>query len=194
MPQQPVILGRKAPRPARRSRWSVASLADVAPMLLFAGCLLAIVGWVDVALLYWPQQFGDPQWEFGIIATTYDTLAMALMGMLLVGVGLRARGSPPLLVKAFGVACVLVALFCLALLVIFTLDIPLAVNAMHGNLPGAQGAAARPSPVVIAGIKRGIAKAVLYGLGYGTTFTAMGIMLWRGAGLTEPARSDDGEG
>jgi hypothetical protein len=192
MPQQPVILSKRVSR-SGGPRWVPATLAEIAPMLIVAGLALSIVGWTDFLLLFWPQQFGHPEWEFGIVAAAYDTLPVPLTGMLLLGIGLRARGAAPALVRMLGAVSVLVAVACLVLLIIFTLDVPLAWKAMHGTLPGAQTPAAQPNLVEIAGIKRGIAKALVFGLGYVTAFSLMGIMLWRGAGRTEPARVETSE-
>jgi hypothetical protein len=69
----------------------------------------------------------------------------------------------------------------LLLWLLFLLDIPVAWQAMTRVPPGATGAAAQPNVLVMSGIKRGIAKAVVFGVAYAATFLGMAIMMWRGA-------------
>lgn len=120
--------------------------------------------------------FGNSEWEFGIIAQTFDAMPTATMGMLLLALGLRARDAGKALTRTHAAVCALVALVIALLLVIFSLDIPVAWRAMTRVPPGG---GAPQTAVVIAGIKRGIAKAVLFGVVYLVTYAMMARMMWR---------------
>lgn len=63
------------------------SLSDLAPLLIAAGAVLAVAGWVDVGLFYRPLRFGDAEWEFGTIAQTFDAMPLATLGLVLLALG-----------------------------------------------------------------------------------------------------------
>lgn len=88
---------------------------------------LAIVGWVDLAILWWPPQFGNPQWEFVIITNFLDALPVATMGVTLVALGAVARSWRGLVITT-AVAAALLAAVIVALTIIYVLDLPLAVQ------------------------------------------------------------------
>jgi hypothetical protein len=136
------------------------------------------VGWADIGLLYLPLGFGNNEWEFGIIAQTFDALPMSTVGMLLLALGLRARGAGRVFTRGHAIICMIVVLVLVLLLVIFSLDIPIALKAMM-RVPQGASPTTQPNPILVSGIKRGIAKAVLFGLIYIVTFGGMAWQMWR---------------
>lgn len=127
-------------------------------LLLLAGLMLCVAGWLDVALLWYPPRFGESDWEFGTIAQSLDALPLPSMGLLLVAVAVLLRGrrgSVWIVTGVFG----LVTLGLLATATLFALDVPQALSAVARD--------ARLGP----GIKRVLLKAgvffVSYVLGYG---------------------------
>ena len=95
--------------------------------LVGLGVALAIVGWVDLALLWWPPQFGNPQWEFVIITNFLDALPVATLGVTIAAFGAMARSwRGPVIVTAV-IAALLTAVL-IALSIIYLLDLPLALR------------------------------------------------------------------
>ena len=184
MPEQPLIYDRAAARAASpHGRLAPAGLPDVAWLLLAVGLVLALVGWTDVALLYYPPFFGNNEWEFGVVAQTFDALPTSTVAMLLLAVGLRARGGRPIPTRLFGVLCGVIMLVIVGLLVIFLLDVPIAWKAITRVPPGGQR-----NLMAIAGLKRGIAKVGAYGVGYAACYAVMAVMMWRAGRLTGAPR------
>jgi hypothetical protein len=157
-----------------------ASLHAVAPVLLAVGVVLTIAGLVDVGLFYWPLRFGDAEWEFGIIAQTFDTMPLPTLGLALVAIGLWARGGRPLWSRAMAIIFLLVAVLLAILSVIFLLDVPVALKALARAVATAKQRGATPNPVVSSGLHRGIAKAALFAATYVVGYATMAVALWRG--------------
>lgn len=176
-----------SPGHGRRADLPPATLAGVAPILLAAGVVLAIAGLTDVGLFYWPMRFGDAEWEFGVVAQTFDALPLPTLGLVLVAIGLLARGGR----RRWGRVASLVffgAGACLAVLaVLFLLDVPLALAAL-----GRSGAAMRarglaPNPALAGGLYRSIGKAVGLAATYVAGYATIGVRLWRGPRIARPA-------
>jgi hypothetical protein len=147
----------------------------LAPILIVAGVLLAIAGWVDVGLFYYPVRFGEAEWEFGIIAQTFDAMPLPTLGLVLLALGIRARSGSIAWSRGAAIIFAVVALLCLAALVLFALDIPLAFRAMHRA--GAQ--ATQQSALISSGLKRGMAKVILFSVCYATAYALLAFKMWR---------------
>jgi len=156
-----------------------ASLPAVAPLLLVVGLVLTIAGVVDVGLFYWPLRFGDSEWEFGVIAQTFDALPLPTMGLALVAVGLWARGGKPSWRLAVATIFLVVAALLAALSVVFLLDVPLALNALARGAASARQRGITPNPVVVSGLHRGIAKAAVFAALYVAAYSTTGVWMWR---------------
>lgn len=146
------------------------------PILIVAGILLAIAGWVDVGLFYYPPRFGEAEWEFGIIAQTFDAMPLPTLGLVLLALGIRARGGSIGWSRAMAVVLAVVGLLCLAALVLFALDMPLALKAMQR----AAAQARNPQAALISsGLKRGMAKAIVFAVCYSLAYGWMVVVMWR---------------
>jgi hypothetical protein len=158
------------------SRLPPSDVHGLAPILIVAGLLFAMAGWVDVALFYYPPRFGEAEWEFGIIAQTFDAMPLPTLGIVLLALGIRARGGSIVWSRGLAVILAVVALLCLAALVLFALDIPLALKAM-------QRASTGPNPqqgaLMSSGIKRVMAKVILFSVCYAIAFAWMAVKMWR---------------
>ena len=157
-----------------------ASLHVVSPVLLAVGVVLTIAGLVDVGLFYWPMRFGDSEWEFGIIAQTFDAMPLPTIGLVLVAVGLWARGGRPLWCRIMAIIFLVGAVKLAVLSVIFMLDVPVALKALARVAATAQQRGATPNPAVAAGLYRGIAKAAVFAVTYVIGYATIGIAMWRG--------------
>jgi hypothetical protein len=154
----------------------LSSLSDLAPLLIAAGTVLAVAGWVDVALFYYPSQFSSPEWEFGTIAQTFDAMPLPTLGLLLIALGIRARGGSVLWSRSMAVVLAIVALLCIAALLLFAMDVPLALKAMKSA--GGQ-ADPQQAALISSGLKRGMAKVILFSVCYATAFAWMAVIMWR---------------
>jgi hypothetical protein len=96
--------------------------------LVALGLVLFVVGWTDLALLWWPFGFGQPEWEFGIITGFLDGLPVATVGVSLVAIGAVARRWRRLTLGTAVFALVVVAVL-VAVSVLYLLDVPLALKA-----------------------------------------------------------------
>lgn len=139
-----VIVGEE-PRPPRQSA------IDTEPMLAWAvvagtGLAIAVVGWADLALVWYPLHFDSPEWEFGTISRQLDGMPLATIGLCLLAasaIGQKRRTA----VRILAGVCLLVALQTLAISLLYLLDIPLALRGF--------GPAARPG-LIKAMIKAGV--------------------------------------
>jgi hypothetical protein len=69
------------------------SAARAWQILVVVGVALAVIGWVDVALLWIPLRFGIREWEFGVIAQSLQAMPLGTLGLVLLAAGGTARGS-----------------------------------------------------------------------------------------------------
>lgn len=159
------------------------SVSALAPLLLAAGFALAVAGWVDVGLFYYPSHFGSPDWEFGTIAQTLDAMPLPTLGLALVAIGIRVRGGALVWTRGMAVVLGIVALLCLAALVLFALDIPLALKAMQHT---ATQANSPPAAIVSSGLKRGMAKVIVFSVCYTAAYAWMSVSMWRVRRATNP--------
>jgi hypothetical protein len=62
-----------------------------------AGAALALVGWTDALLLWFPANFSDPEWEFATTSTFFDALPLGTIGLVAVAAAALNRSSRPVL-------------------------------------------------------------------------------------------------
>jgi hypothetical protein len=101
------------------------------------GCVLLLVGLVDLALAWIPPRFGVVEWEFGTISSTLDSLPVAAMGTTLIVASGLHLGSGAL--RWLGVvASAGFTLLLLVMAIFYALAAPVAVgNALSQNVPAA---------------------------------------------------------
>jgi hypothetical protein len=157
-----------------------ASAATLAPLLIVVGIALAIAGWLDVVLFYWPPQFGDKGWEFGTVAQTMDALPLPTVGLALLAIGLRGSEAKRIWTRPFALGLVCVALGCAGLLALFCFDIQTAYRALGRAARTAMQQGSAPNPYLTSDVKRGIAKTVVLGVTYTLTYVSLGWQMWRG--------------
>ena len=132
--------------------------------LMALGIAVAAVGWADLALLWYPLNFGNEGWEFGIISTTFEGLPLGTVGLALFAVGGLGRNLRiPLRVLA--VVFTLIAISLLCIYVIYLLDVPLALRNVQAEL--------------LPALKKGMAKTTLAALTYTAFYSWSAWYLWR---------------
>lgn len=130
------------------------------------GCAFAIVGLVDLALLWWPIRLGNAAWEFGTISQTLDSIPLSGLGfgLLVFGIARHPRTSPGVLRGAavlFGLATVAM----LALGLLYVTSVPMVL---------------KQTPQVVGGLRVAMTKSVAQILVYSVAFAFIAITLWRG--------------
>lgn len=106
-----------------------------------------------------PPAFGSWPWEFGTVAGTFAGLPLTSIGLaalLASAIAMEKRRQ----LRILGVGLLLLGVVIVGLLVLFALDIPLALRASQG--PGAIG------------VKKAIVKTVMLGLGFSTLYCSGG--------------------
>ena len=136
-------------------------------LMRWVGFGLGVVAFVDLGLNLIPLGFGNPQWEFGTFSRVFDSMPLATMATLLFFAGSVALGSKWAL-RAVATWSALIGLLLVVALVLFALNIPLAVRVVT-------------EPVAAAGLKKAIIKALIQGVVYPTLFFSMGVFGWRTA-------------
>jgi hypothetical protein len=134
-------------------------------MVGWFGLLLALVGLADALVNWYPLAWKSAEWEFSTIATTFGALPLVTMGFAAVLGSVLARGRRGGVI-VMGMVLLLLGLLVLGLLVVFASDIPLALRAAAG------------SPASYA-IKRGIARTLVLGGGFGVGYFAAAILSFR---------------
>ena len=124
------------------------------------GVLLAVIGWIDIALHWYPLVSGSPEWEFGTIAATFAGLPLPTMGVIAALAAAMAR-AVKVNVTVLTVVQGLIVLFLAGCMIVFLLDIPLALRAVAA--PGV--------PVqAVTEMKRTIVRALVMGVGFGAVY------------------------
>ena len=67
------------------------------------GSGLAVVGLVDLAMLWYPMQLGSAGWEFAAVSRTFTNAPMTMVGLVLVAFGLIRRGTHPAMIRGAAV-------------------------------------------------------------------------------------------
>lgn len=129
------------------------------------GLALAILGLFDISLSWFPAAFGNWQWEFGTIASTVAALPLTSIGFGCVLASALARGSRRVL-RTVAIVLGLIGLAVLCTLVLFYLDVPLALRA-SGETPAALG------------VKKAIVKTSALGLGFAAVYLTGSALAWR---------------
>lgn len=124
------------------------------------GVLLAVIGGVDIVLHWYPVAFKSPEWEFGTVATTLGSLPLPTMGLLAVLASALARAVKANLV-AISIVFSLLALFVAAAMLVFLLDVPVALRAVS-----VQGV----PPQAATEMKRTIVRTMAMGVGFGLVY------------------------
>lgn len=124
------------------------------------GVLLAVIGGIDIVLHWYPAHFRSPEWEFGTVATTLASLPLPTMGLVAVLASALARAVKPNL-AAMSVVLTALALFVVACLLVFLLDVPLAMRAVAQ--PGVP-------PDAVTEMKRTVVRTLAMGVGFGIVY------------------------
>jgi len=158
-----VLVGKtveKAPVTPLSREWQRATAVFAA-----LGLAISVVAGVDLAMAWFPAQFGNAEWEFGIVTRTFDSLALGTTGFgLLVLVALVRRLRLGLAVV--GVLAVLGSIALAICLVLYGLNVPVAL----GAVPEAAGTV----------LRRAMVRTGTFGVIYLVLYVWLSWYTWRG--------------
>ncbi len=134
-------------------------------LLGWLGFLLAFVGFVEVALQWYPASFKSPEWEFGTVAGSVATLPVLTIGLMSMLASFLARAEKAGVVT---MAIVFALLFVLVVgaFLLFLSDVPLALKASN------------QLPVVIT-IKKAIVRTSVMAIGFGAAYLVSVVVSFR---------------
>jgi hypothetical protein len=133
---------------------------------LFAwfGLVLALVGFVDVALQWYPLAFQSPEWEFGTVSVSIASLPLLTIGSTILLASFLARGVRSGVVT-MSVVFTFLALGVAFCLFVFLTDVPLALRAGRG-----------PEALTL---KKSIVRTTVMGLTFGAGYLIAAVTSFR---------------
>ncbi len=159
----PVLVSRE-PRERGRSTRPTAVL-----LLAVFGVAFAVVGLVDLVLLWIPTRLDSVAWEFATVGRTLEGLPMPLLGLALLAYGLvRHPKSSLSKVRAMGIAFAVLAVPVAALGALLLTSAPAVLSQTP---PGAAG-----------GVRRAVILHAVQAVVYLLALAAVALVLIRGAG------------
>lgn len=151
--------------PVRSPRKDLPAEPDFGWILLgWAGWVFLLAGLMDIGLAWIPLRLGNPEWEFGTITRSFDSVPVPFLGSALIMASGLARGRV-WWGKVGVVVLWLLTLWVLVSGVLYALNVPLALRAVK-------------EPVVAMGLKKAILRTSLQILFYAVATAGMG---WIGA-------------
>ena len=134
-------------------------------LLSLAGTALALAGFFDLILAWFPLGIGNPEWEFGTVTGTLNGLPLPTVGLVLVLISARERGRI-VLARIIGGLFAIMAVAIILAGILYALDVPLALRAVQNQLA-----------------RSGLIKAIIKALGlvvvYSVVFSWIAVGTWR---------------
>ena len=163
-----VLIGEQADKQGRAPITSEPALLWV--VIAWTGLALAVVGWTDMALLWYPLLFGTPEWEFATISACYDAMPVGTVGLILMVAGAIGRGWRGV-TRTLAVVSFCIALGLVAVSVVYLLDVPLALKGI--------------APPVKYVLKKAMLKAGVSAAAYTVLYAWLAWFLWRSTRLVK---------
>jgi hypothetical protein len=133
-------------------------------MAFLGGLTVAAVAALDSALLVYPTQFANLDWEFGTISGLIEGMPLLTVGFGAMVIAATANGWARWR-RVLSIVALLMAVLLLTMLVIFALDLPVAMLAAQPAMKGS--------------IKRVALKNLAMGSCYLVFYSALAIWTWR---------------
>ena len=161
-----------APNNVRRPRYRLRdSQATSANLFVAVGVAFALVGLVDLGLLWTPVRIGTPGWEFTTITRTLTSVPMTALGLVFVAVGLmRHPARHPVWTRSAAVVFGVVALVLAVMGLLYALATPAIMR--------------QAGPEAMEALTRAIIKSGTEIVVYPVFFALVSVMLWRGVAST----------
>jgi hypothetical protein len=153
----PVIIPQESGRPATiekpTSAYATSAYMDGWKILGWLGLAYLIMSVIDLALGWYPLNFGRPEWEFGTISASFSGLAIPTLALYLMLGSALARERTDI-AKGIAIVMIILALSLAILALLYLTSVPLALKAVAAN------------PVVHLGMKKSVFKTLMLFTGY----------------------------
>jgi len=127
----------------RKAGGQVEVVERVSGLFRWAGFALFLLGSTDVALTWLPTSFGNREWEFATVTSSFNGMPVILLGLVLV-VATAAWEGRRWWALAGGIVAAGFFLFVLAAIALWATNLPLALESVEG--------------VVLTGLKKAVLK------------------------------------
>lgn len=131
-------------------------------LLSLAGVALAIAGFFDLFLAWFPLGIGNAEWEFGTVTGMLNGLPLPTVGLVLVLISARERGRV-WVARVVGTVFAALAVAIILAGILYALDVPLALRAVQNPLA-----------------KTGLIKAIIKAMGLVVVYTV--VFFWIAVG------------
>jgi hypothetical protein len=168
-----VILGSEPARGAQKPAKNVGA-ESLAPMFFAFGLVVTIVSLIDVSLAWFPLRFGSGEWEFGTSSATFNAMPLAATGLLFLSMA-AALSRSAVALRVMSIISLLTALFLAGSIVLFGLNVPLALGAVPAEVASL--------------LKRGILRTTAFAGLYIPLFGWLCWFTWRRAGAATKGMS-----
>jgi len=98
-----------------------------------AGLALTLVGWLNVAFVWYPPRWANVDWEFGSIRATFEGLPLSTIGLMAMTAAVAVRGRRVSL-RLMAALLVFLALVWTVFGAIFMLDVPVVFRAVNPDV------------------------------------------------------------
>jgi len=139
------------------------------------GIAFSVVGLLDLALVWYPPDFGNPEFEFGSVTSAFNNMPIVALGLTM-WVGSAAARGQRVSVRIAGTLIMLVALLIVVGGVLYLTDVPLA---LQSNV----------EPLVMTGIKKSILKTLVQAVVYPLVLSYVAVRSWRHTFAPQPEAS-----
>ncbi len=165
------------PKPRKRGpKYRLRDPEATSANLFFAiGVAFALVGLVDLGMLWTPPRIGTPGWEFMTVSRTLTNVPMTAFGLALVAYGLlRNPARHPGWTRGASVIFGLLALILAAMGLLYGLATPAVIK--------------QAGPEAMEALTRAMIKSGTEIVVYPAIFGSVSIMLWRAVAHTQQSR------
>ena len=169
-------MGSKSPPPehgARKQILQPASQDRAAPfgaepatfwrILTALGAALTVVGWTDLALLWFPSNFGSPEWEFGTISAHFDGMPLGTLGLVTLCIAVLGLGKRRT-ARVLAAILMTIAVTLLGIFALYLLNVPVALDGV--------------APQLVPTIQKAVAKAIVFAATYIGLYAWLALYLW----------------
>ena len=152
------------PRAAKKPMVTTTGLRS-AGLLGLAGVALTVAGLLDLLLAWYPIGIGNPEWEFGTISGTLNSLPLLTIGLVLTLASAHESGHV-WAVRVVAAVFAVLGLFIIGSGILYAMDVPLALKAVA-------------NPLARSGLVKAIIKASGLIVVYTVVFSWIAVASWR---------------
>ncbi len=135
------------------SAYATTAYMDGWKLLGWLGLAFLIMSLIDLALGWYPVEFGRPEWEFGTISASIAGLAIPTLALYLMLGSAIARERTDI-ARGIAIVMIILAISLAVLAILYLTSVPLALRAVAAN------------PLIHLGMKKSVFKSLMLFTGY----------------------------